>query len=343
MSKKIQAYTAHVQKGVLLNANESSQNLEAEIIQKIQEGMAEIAYNRYPDESDDTLLETYAKVKNLNKSQLLAGNGSDQMLGFLIGYYLGKGKTLYTWNPDFGMYDYYASSYEASVEKYVVEKDGSFDLDDFIKVGKEKNVDMILFSNPNNPTGHVLKEDEIKTILNAFSDIPVVVDEAYMEFSHHTMMYEVENYFNLYVTRTLSKAYALAAVRLGFLVTSEKNMENLRPAFVPYALSAVTQKIGTIVLSYADVFDQKIKQTIENRDTMYNILSQCTSIEFYPSAGNFIRGTCKGDKNRLLELFEQANIVIRNYENDTIRITIGNHEENEQVLKVIDQFEKENA
>ncbi len=294
------------------------------------------------DESDTTLLEAFGRVYDLQASQLMAGNGSDQMLGFLIGSFLGEGKKLYTWNPDFSMYDYYAANYGASVLKYDTQEDGSFDLDAFIAYGKENNVDMVLFSNPNNPTGYCLQADKVLEIVNAFSDIPVVVDEAYMDFSDQSVLDQLENYANLYVTRTMSKAYGMAGIRLGFLASSVKNMEQLRPYAVPYALNTITQRIGTIVLKHNDLYVQQTKDTIARREGMYAKLKDFQSITFYPSQANFIRGKVKKNKEQLLALFEQAHIVIRNYADDTFRITIGLEEENQKVLDVLQQFEKEN-
>ncbi len=335
-------YETHVQTGLLLNANEASYNVSDDILNEIKDMLSEVAFNRYPDESDDTLLETYAQVMGLDASQLMAGNGSDQMLGFLIGSFLGKGKTLYTWNPDFSMYDYYASSYDASILKYDVAMNGSFDLDDFIQKGKENHVDMVMFSNPNNPTGHCLYADEVIRIVEAFGDIPVVVDEAYMEFSDRSVLDKIEDYSNLYVCRTMSKAYGMAGIRLGFLACSKENMSKLRPYGVPYALNTITQKIGTIVLRHADEYKEKIAETKRVRNEYFEVLSQFKTMTFYPSQANFIRGVVSKNKDRLRTLFTEADIIIRDYPNDTFRLTVGTPEENARVLEVLNQFEKEN-
>ncbi|MGI6511984.1 MAG: pyridoxal phosphate-dependent aminotransferase [Catenisphaera adipataccumulans] len=339
MSKKIQSYTAAKQEGILLNANESSENLDDDIIAEIQEAMPTIAFNRYPSETEHELEAAYAKAKGIDADQVMAGNGSDQMLGFLIGRYLGKGKTLYTYSLDFSMFDYYASTYEADVFKYEINEDGSFDIDDFIQTGKQRPVDLVVFSNPNNPTGHVLKVDEVKKIVEGFAPIPVIVDEAYMEFSSHSMLHEVENFENLFVTRTLSKAYQLAACRLGFLVTSKKKIPELRSSFVPYALNSVSREIGTIVLNHAERFEGKIAETKAERDQMYDAIKDFQSFRFYPSAANFIYGRCD-HKPELLALFEQAGIVIRNYDSPAFRLSIGSSAENQMVLHVLEEYER---
>lgn len=344
MAKKIESYTAQTQSGLLLNANESTSNLNPELIREIQEAIPSIAFNRYPDNSQMEIREAYGKAMHLNPACILAGNGSDQMLGLLIGTFLGKGKTLYTFDPDFSMYDYYASAYEASIKKQELNPDGTLDLPSFIEEGKKAGVDLVMFSNPNNPSGNCLSIDQIRTILEGFSDIPVVVDEAYMEFSdEESALNLIDTYDNLYVTRTMSKAYSLAGIRLGFLISSEKNMDAIRPSAVPYALNSLTMRIGKIVLEHADEFQKSIEETKKRRKAMYAEVKKLKSVYFWNSQANFLHGRCD-HKDALLKLFAQKGIVIRNYEGkDTFRITIGGEEENQMVLDVLKQYEEKYA
>lgn len=344
MAKKIESYTAQAQSGLLLNANESTKNLPDNILQEIAEKVVTIEYNRYPDNSQKDILEAYGRVMDLSAEQLLAGNGSDQMLGLLISTFLGKGKKLYTFDPDFSMYDYYASSYEAEVEKFVLPYDGTLDLDAFIRTGKDKNVDLVMFSNPNNPTGTCLPIDKIRKLVAAFAPVPVVVDEAYFEFSNETSALSLlSEYDNLYVTRTLSKAYCLAGIRLGFLASNKANMDKIRPTAVPYAVNRVTSAIGEIVLSHASEMQKEITFTKQRRDAMWQAVKDLHAIHFYPSQANFLHGSCE-HKDVLLNYFAEEEIVIRNYEGkDTFRITIGNEEENQKVLHVLQKYEEEFA
>ncbi len=339
MEKKIEAYTTHVQTGILLNANEGSHNLDTKIIEEIKEAMNDIAFNRYPDNDQTELLEAYAKVIGVKKENLLAGNGSDQMLGLLIGTFLSKGKKLYTFDPDFSMYDYYASCYEADVKKFPLNDDGTLDVDAFIENGKDAT--LVMFSRPNNPSGYCLTQDEVKKVLEGFKNIPVVVDEAYIEFSKEESAIELLNeYDNLYVTRTLSKAYGVAGIRVGFLVSNEENMKDMKSRSVAYALNSVTMKIGVIVLKYSDVFLKEAKEICRRREEMYEKVKDMKSITFYPSQGNFLHGKTV-NKEKLLKMFEEKNIVIRNYQDDTFRITIGSDDENQAVLEVLQRYEVE--
>lgn len=339
MNKQIKTYTSHIQSGILLNANESSVNLDADIIQEIQQAIPTIAFHRYPDNTQDEIRHAYANLIHLKKENVLAGNGSDQMIGLMIGTYLAKGKKLYTFDPDFSMYDYYASCYEASVEKFALDDDGKLNVDAFIQNGITKEVSCIIFSRPNNPTGSCLTISEIQKIVEAFHTIPVIVDEAYIEFTTlESAITLLDTYSNLYVTRTLSKAYALAGIRLGFLMSQENNIKQMEKRNVVYALNSVSMKIGTIVLRYASRFQENAKQIQVRREAMYQTMQMMKSLRVFPSHANFLY--IKTDyQDTLLHMFQQNNIVIRTYA-DAMRITVGTEAENKAVLKVLKQFEE---
>lgn len=338
--KKIVNYSAHTQEGLLLNANEMSNNLSAKIISEIQEAIPSIAFNRYPEDSNTPLRQAYANVMGVDVNCVLAGNGSDQILGLLIGYYLGKGKTLLTLSPDFGMYDYYCTSYEASIEKYETKEDGSFDISDFIEYAKKIGADMILFSNPNNPTGFLLNNADVETLLQSVS-IPVVIDEAYGEFAKESALKLIDTYSNLYVTRTLSKAYGLAGARVGFLISNANNVSALKAADVPYVLNSISQVCAMVVLKHAAEFKKSTLETISERDSFY--VQGYKNIKLYPSQGNFIKIQAK-DLNLLFSKFDEAGIVVRKYEGrDYFRLTIGSKEDNDKVKAIFSTYDKEVA
>lgn len=342
MMKNIQIYEAAVQEGILLNANERSQPLPESFLKEAAEAVLSLSLNRYPDNDQTELLQAYAKVSGTGPEMLLAGNGSDQILGYLIGTFLNRGKVLYTFDPDFSMYDYYAGTYEASVRKYEINDDGSLDIERFIEEGRKENAAMVLFSNPNNPSGHCLTIDEVERIVSAFADIPVCVDEAYIEFADEVSAVSLlDRYDNLYVTRTLSKAYGLAGLRVGFLISSPENMKKLKAAYVPYTLNAFSMKAAAIALSHQDQTEEFIAGIRSERKRMQEALQNSRKVRWIPSQTNFIYGLSR-DKKRLMELFENEGIVIRNYNDDeSFRITVGTAEENSRVLKVLNAFEEE--
>ncbi len=340
--KTIQTYETVKQEGLLLNANEKPLPLSEAIMAEICEAIRELPLNRYPDTDETELLQAYGKMMGLDEEMLLAGNGSDQMLGYLIGTFLGRGKVLYTFDPDFSMYDYYAGSYEATVRKFDINEDGSLDIDAFIAEGKKNGADLVMFSNPNNPSGHCLSLTECEKIVSAFRPVPVVIDEAYIEFAdEESALKLLDSYDNLYVTRTLSKAFGLAGIRVGFLISQKQNMAALKNAFVPYALNALSMKAACVVLAHRDEVQAFTDMIRRERRRMLDAAAESQRARYIASQANFIYGISE-DKDRLMELLKEAGIVIRNYKgNNHFRITISIPEENDRVLAVLKQFEEE--
>ena len=338
--KNIETYEARANGKIMLNANELYRNISSDIVKELQDAVAEVALHRYPDETSRELREAYAQVKKLSVDQLLAGNGSDEMLGLMIGYFLGKGKKLLTLQPDFSMYDYYASMHESEIVKFACEEDGSFSIADFIEFGREHHVDMVLFSNPNNPSGHFVSNKELCRIVEAFPRIPVVVDEAYGEFARESMLDHINTYNNLYVTRTLSKAFGLAGARLGFLISNAANIQALQPYMVPYNVNCLSQKAGVIVLRHAAEYELLVEEIQLERDMLYHKLKQLKSMKFYPSQANYVYGRSK-QKQAILQALNNEGIVIRNFENtDSFRITVGSPSENAAVLTTLQKFDR---
>ena len=228
--KKIKEYKSVMNDkvGIRINGNESCKNIEKNELDEIIKEIKKINFNRYPDDESLNLRKAYAEVVGIGEENVIAGNGSDEMISLIINYQITKKKVVLTINPDFSMYDFYTSLNEGVVKKYNTENDGSFSVDRFIEYGRRVNPNLIIFSNPNNPTGHVISNDEIIFILEAFKDILIVVDEAYYEFYGQGMIGYIEKYKNLIVTRTLSKAWGLAALRIGFLIANKHLINKLR-------------------------------------------------------------------------------------------------------------------
>lgn len=334
--KDIKTYTAQNNQGTLLNANENPENLNRKIVKEISEAIAKIDFNRYPDDDMNDLKRAYGAYISLSPDQIIVGNGSDEMLGLLINLTLGEGKKLYTMEQDFSMYDYYASMQGAEIVRFPITADDVFDVDEFIRFGKKNTIDMIIFSNPNNPTGRQIKTGPIIKILESFQDIRVVIDEAYAEFCDVNMLSYVELYPNLLITRTLSKAYGLAGVRCGFLLGNKELIKEISPYKVPYNVNVLTQLTALITLQYKDVMLAGIERIKALRDTMYMeyLMKKPQKVTLYSSAANYFYGVCE-DKEKLLQVMEENDIVIRNFDGNSFRISVGNEEDNQRVIELL--------
>lgn len=326
-------------KGIRLNGNESYIALDEKNLFKIITLMKNVELNRYPDTEGLKVRACYAKYAKVKAENIIMGNGSDEMLSLVIGSTIGKGKRILTLDPDFSMYDFYATLNDGEIIKYKVNEDGSFDIQDFIMFGIENNVDLIMFSNPNNPTGFALPNEDIIELLKAFKDTKVVIDEAYYEFNKESIVEYINEYKNLLVTRTLSKAWGLAAIRIGFLIGNEELIKKLRDYKVPYNVNSLSQVVAENMLGNTQrvILDSNV--IIEEREKLFSNLKELQKessleIKFYKSSANYIFGRTNY-KDVLIKALNNKGIVIRNFSDDSFRITVGSEFENNKVVETI--------
>lgn len=337
-NKQTAAYQHHKQEGLLLNANENSRGLPAAVLEEFMEKLPSLQLNRYPDDDCSSLRQAYAAHIGVDPNQILVGNGSDQMLQLLISAFISKDSRLLSLTPDFSMYDFYAASYEGALCKYPIldGNDVHFSLDEFIHQARDLKPDLILFSTPNNPTGMQISNEDLRKLCWAVAPIPVVADEAYVEFAQESALNVLDQTDNLYITRTLSKAYSLAGARVGFLISTKKNIERLRPYKVVYSVNTLSMTLAETVLDHADLFEEMAKKTIQERERLFKEYSSLPGLKVHPSSANFL---CAAADPALLEklknAMEKEQIMLRWYEGKPyVRITVGTPEENDRVLSV---------
>lgn len=328
------------EEGIKLDANESSHNIYGRLI---REKVNFTSLNRYPILGNDELKSLYADFIGLSKDNVIAGNGSDEMLNLIIGYKVGKDKKVMTLNPDFSMYDFFTYFNDGDIVKYNLDDECNLNVDDFISKANKESPDLIIFSNPNNPTGNFLKKKEIIKILEGCKEIDIIVDEAYVEFAEESVVDLVEEYKNLLVLRTMSKAWGLAGARLGFLISSKDKIKEISKYDVPYNISSISQKIGIIALKNTHIMKENVKLIKKERNLLYKGLKNLEKesnkrILFYKSSANFIYGKSK-IKDFLISYLEKNKIYIRDYEGtDYFRITVGSRKENMILLSKLNIF-----
>lgn len=326
-------------KDIRLNGNESYMSIDEENLSEIIKLIKKVELNRYPDTEGIKVREGYAKYANVKSENIIMGNGSDEMLGLVIGATISKGKKILSLDPDFSMYDFYATLNDGEIIKYKVCEDGSFKVGDFIEIGIKNEVDLIMFSNPNNPTGFSLCNEDIIEILKAFPNIKIVVDEAYYEFNKESIVEYINEYSNLLVTRTLSKAWGLASIRVGFLIGNEDSIKKLSDYKVPYNVNSLSQIVAENMLENIERVRINSDLIIVEREELFKSLKvleveSSLEIKFYKSSANYIfgRSSCK---DILIRELNNNGIVIRSFKDDSFRITVGSEIENNKLLEII--------
>ena len=183
---------------------------------------------------------------------------------------------------------------------------------------------------------------EFEKIVEEFKDKTVIIDEAYYEFNGETVLPYIDKYENLIVTRTLSKAWGLAAIRMGFLISNKEKIKNLMDNKVPYTVSSFSKIAAETVLKNPKRVYEIAETTIKQRDLLYKELKSIEEradfyIKFYKSKSNYIYGKTNC-KEKLFKVLEEANIFIRNYEGDSFRITVGSQKQNEKLIKMLQKL-----
>lgn len=300
-------------------------------------------FHRYPDPYQNELKEVISQVKNINTDQIFLGNGSDEAIDLLIRLFCRPGKDkILIMPPTYGMYK--VSSEINDVEVIEISLTEKFQIQ-LMKVEEQmqSNLKIIFVCSPNNPTGNDFLADHIKTILDDFDGI-VVVDEAYIDYTQRESYTRwLAAYPNLVVLQTFSKAWGLAALRLGMAFASRDIIDFLNKIKPPYNVNLQTQQLALQVLEMQQEKNAQVSELLAQREILVEKINKLSVVEHvYPSNANFILVKVS-DANRLYRYLMENNIIVRNRSNvklcgNCLRITIGTPKENEMLLQAINNF-----
>jgi histidinol-phosphate aminotransferase len=300
--------------------------------------------NRYPDPQQTLVKESLSKIKGVPSSQILLGNGSDEVLDLIFRAFCEPGKdNVITLPPTYGMYKVLADL--NAVDIYDVMLDSNFEpkVEDILKI-QDENSKLLFLCSPNNPSANSFKAKSIERLINEFNGI-VVIDEAYIDFSNQRSWLSRLNEFpNLIVTQTFSKAYGLAGIRLGICCASEFIISILHKIKPPYNVNQLTQTKALERLSTLEEVNEQIKIIVKERDTLTSALNDISFIKHvYPSDANFVLVKVD-DANLRYEQLIKKGIVVRNRTNqplceNCLRFTVGTPEENKQLIETLIQLQ----
>jgi len=289
--------------------------------------------NRYPDPQQRNLKQVIAEQKKTNTSQILLGNGSDEVLDLLFRAFCEpKQDAVITLPPTYGMYTVLANLNE--IEERRVELLPNFQPNVTGILAKvTSNTKMLFICSPNNPTGNLISTENIKTLLESYNGL-VVIDEAYIDFSNQeSWILELNNYPNLIVTQTLSKAYGLAGIRLGLCFASAEIIAVLNKIKPPYNVNELTQRKALKRVLDVNSIQNEINTILEQRNILVETLKTVPFVsEIYPTEANFVLAKVDNATERYNQLLAKG-IVIRNRTTqalceNTLRFTVGTEEEN---------------
>ncbi len=324
---------------IQLDANESKNFLFPEGIE-----IQELAINLYPDHQAKDLRKEISHYIGVDSSLILEGNGSSELLEMLVKTYVGPDEVVLSFEPSFSMYKIYSQIYSATYMGVPSNPDFSVNMDSMIEYAKKYNPKLIFICTPNNPTGFLIpKEDIIKLLQNTTA--LVAVDEAYMEFTDGStsMINEIVKYENLVVLRTMSKAFGLAGIRLGYLIGNADVINILNRVKSPYHLNALSQYVGQKAFQKLDLVKKNVEEIQKMRKELENELFTL-GFHSYPSYGNFL--FVQSGIENLLDLLKAKGILIRGFSNalkSYYRITIGTNQENDILVQKLKEIINENV
>lgn len=328
---------------VRLDANESFIPLPDRMKQRFAEIINEIDYRRYPDPYAADLCKAFAKVYGIESGDITVGNGSDELIGLIMETFLTDGGKALVFAPDFSMYGFYATLRRGSAVAYQ-KKDGLYiDADEVIKLVKKERPRVIIFSNPCNPTGQILNREEVKKIV-CNSDALIVLDEAYMDFADQSLLPEYRDFDNLIILKTMSKAYAAAALRIGFAIANPTLTKVLKAAKSPYNVNSLTQRAAEEALKDTAFIQSSIQAILASKKSLYGSLKELKSVcgaDFTPveSATNFI--LCKSAAaDKIYRRLAEDGIAVRLIGSAALRITAGSEEENNILINTLRSYKE---
>ena len=299
-------------------------------------------YNRYPDPYQLALKQKLAEIKNTNPETIFIGNGSDEIidLAFRVFCEPKQDKAL-TFVPTYGMYEVSANINDVELiqlplnENFQIEKKDlePYFLDEFLK--------LIFICSPNNPTGNLLKTEDIEFILEKFSGI-VIIDEAYIDFCEQpSFITKISKYPNLIIIQTLSKAWGMAGIRLGIGYMNEEILSYYNRVKAPYNISVINQQTAMEALNNEEKFTQEVRAILIEKQRLIQNLSKLKMIKkIFPSNANFLLVEVENADELYGKLIEKK-IIIRNRNSvikNCVRISVGTFEENEELLNALKEL-----
>ncbi len=293
----------------------------------------------YPDTNSTVLRNEIASFYNVKKENVVVGVGSDQLIDCLLKGVVSLNDKVVFPNPSFSVYGLMIDLNHGTKVPVELDENFNYNVDDFIEASKDAVLTIIC--SPNNPTGNVMSNADIKHLANSVSGI-VLIDEAYGEFHHESAIELIDDCENLVVFRTFSKAYGLAGLRIGYGIGSERALMPIEITRPPYNINSYSQTIATICLKNSHCMKEDVKALNEIKQEFYNKMASL-SFKLYPSYANYI--LMEDNHNIALKLRKKGVLVrtLRIRGKAMIRLSIGTKEEMDVCYKLLKEINDENS
>jgi len=299
--------------------------------------------NRYPDPQQRGLKAVISEQKGVSVNNMLLGNGSDEVLDLIFRAFCEPNRdNIISLPPTYGMYKVLSGINAVENREVLLTQDFELDVEGILSA-VDKNSKIIFICSPNNPTGNSFDEIAILRLLNAFDGL-IVIDEAYIDFSgKESWLKRLDEFPNLIITQTLSKAYGMAGIRLGLCFASQEIITILNKIKPPYNVNELTQKRALEQVLKIELLKSEVTEILKQKSTLLKVLNQVEFIQkIYPSDANFVLVKVDNANKRYGQLLEKG-IVTRNRTTqplceNSLRFTIGTNEENLKLISALKEI-----
>jgi histidinol-phosphate aminotransferase len=329
---------------IKLNQNESPFDWPEQIKEDFAEFCKTRPWNRYPDFIPVELKNTIAEYVGTSPDNIIAGNGSNEMLLVLLLSLTDSNSSVILCQPTFTVYQLLTKGLGRKLLEVYLNNDLSYNTDTIIEASLKNPKSLLILCSPNNPTGTSLSETQIREILDKHSGF-CILDQAYVEFGGYNAIPLLHKYPNLIITRTFSKAFSGAGLRFGYMIGNAEIIKEINKIKLPYNVNFFTEYLVRIMFSNSNIIEESVKKILSQKKKLIMFLNTLPFDKIYPSTSNFILVRTKL-KDSLFSYLKKNDILLRDVSSypmleDCLRICVGTEEENERVMDKIAQFFKE--
>jgi len=326
---------------IKLNQNENPFDWDKGLKERVANFFVERPWNRYPDFVPDALKTRLAKHVGVTPDSVIAGNGSNEMLLVLMLSFAAKAKSVIICSPTFSIYRLLRDGMGIRPIDLSLTSDLQYDIPAIKKAAADNPGSMLVICSPNNPTGNAVSEADLRDILSVHTGV-FVLDQAYVEFGGFNALSLIDEYKNLIIARTFSKAMAAAGMRLGYMIGAPEIITEINKIKLPYNINFFTEYAASAILDNASMAQKSLEMIISERDRLYENLKTMPFDKIYPSTANFILIRTK-HKPELFDYLKKCDILVRDVSSyhlleNCLRFSVGTPEENNLLCKSLRSF-----
>lgn len=328
---------------VKLNQNENPFDIPEEIKKELLQELLAQSWNRYPEVFPEKLTEALSRFTGLPAESIIAANGSNELMYTILMAIVGRGTKVLIPAPTFFLYEKIVHVLEGTVVGVPANPDLSFNVERIIAAAQKEEPSLIVINSPNSPTGQMLPVADIARILSE-SEAIVLVDEAYIEFADgESAVSLLQRFDRLIILRTFSKAFSLAGLRIGYLLSQPGLCRELAKPKIPFTVNDFASSVAIRLMREPELLRNRIAGIKKEKQRLYDELRQISGINVFPSQTNFLIFTPAVDARSLFGQLLSEKVLIRDVSSypmleNTLRVNAGTAEENSAFLKALRKY-----